>query len=92
MVGTARRRDRNSAPTAALQVVQIQPKRQRMQHDEADDAASTTAHRPSFVVDETHAGFGVVKDTKPLTLSTISGVRLAKRMGRHPLLARGVGG
>ena len=62
-----------------------------MQHDEVDAAAYTTAYGPSVVVDETHAGFGVVKDTKPLTLSTISGVLLAKRMGRHGLLARGVG-
>ena len=62
-----------------------------VQHDEVDAAAFTTAYGPSVVVDETHAGFGVVKDTKALTLSTISGVRLAKRMGRHRLFAREVG-
>ena len=59
-------------------MLQIPSKRQRVQHDEVDAAALTTAYGPSVVVDETHAGFGVVKDTKPLTLSTISGVRLAK--------------
>jgi hypothetical protein len=70
--------------------MQNQPIPQRVQQDEVDAAA--TAYGPSMVVDKTHAGFGVVKDTKPLTLSTISGVRLAKRMGRSCLLARGDGG
>ena len=44
------------------------------------------------MVDETHTGFGVIKDTTARTRSTTSGVRLAKRMGRPCLLARGCRG
>ena len=92
MVGSARHQERNLCPPPALKEARNESKRQRVQHDEVDAAALTTAYGPSVVVDETHAGFDAVKDTTALTRSTTSGVRLAKRMGRPCLLARGYRG
>ena len=72
VVSSARRQERNSLPPATEKEARNEPKPQRVQHDEVEAAARASSHRPTFMVDETHAVFDVVKEATAHALATMS--------------------